>query len=103
MENEAIEELLQAYAVGDVSEVEAERVEAALDDSPRLREELARYERLFVLLVAAAEEEVKVPRDLRARIVWRVAVTAYLNSAAELAGGLLGAYVRALIYYLRLA
>ncbi|CAN5495185.1 MAG: anti-sigma factor family protein [Rubrobacteraceae bacterium] len=103
MENEAIEELLQAYAVGDVSEVEAERVEAALDDSPRLREELARYERLFVLLVAAAEEEVKVPRDLRARIVWRVAVTAYLNSAAELAGGLLGAYGRALIYYLRLA
>ncbi|MDQ3507736.1 MAG: zf-HC2 domain-containing protein [Actinomycetota bacterium] len=103
MENEAIEELLQAYAVGDVSEVEAERVEAALDDSPRLREELARYERLFVLLVAAAEEEVKVPRDLRARIVWRVAVTAYLNSAAELARGLLGAYGRALIYYLRLA
>lgn len=98
-----MDELLQAYAVGDVSDEEAGRVEAALDESPRLREDLARYERLFVLLAAVAEEEVKVPRDLRARIVWRIAITAYLNSAAELAGGLLGAYGRALIYYLRLA
>lgn len=103
MENGAIEELLQAYAIGDVSEDEAERVEAALDDSPRLRDELVRYERLFVLLAVAAEEEVKVPGDLRARVAWRIAMTAYLNSAAQLAEGLLGAYGRALIYYLRLA
>lgn len=94
---------MQAYATGDVSEGEAERVESALGESPRLRDELARYERLFVLLVAAAEEEVKVPRDLRARVVWRIALIAYLNSAAELAEGLLGAYGKALIYYFRLA
>jgi anti-sigma-K factor RskA len=94
---------LQAYAIGDVSDEEAERAEEAIAASPRLRDELARYERLFVLLVAAAEEEVKVPRDLRARVVWRIAMISYLNSAAELAGGLLGAYGRALIYYLRLA
>ncbi|MGH3086191.1 MAG: anti-sigma factor family protein [Rubrobacteraceae bacterium] len=103
MEETNIGHLLQAYVTGDVSEREAERVEAALAESPRLREELARYERLFVLLVAAAEEEVRVPRDLRARVIWRVALIAYLNSAAELAGGLLGAYGKALIYYLRLA
>lgn len=103
MEETNIEELLQAYATGDVSEGEAERVERALSESPRLREELARYERLLVLLAATAQEEVRVPRDLRARVAWRIALTAYLNSAAELAGGLLGAYGQALIYYLRLA
>ncbi len=103
MEETNIEELLQAYATGDVSEDEAERVERALSESPRLREELARYERLFVLLMATAQEEVRAPRDLRARVVWRIALTAYLNSAAKLAGGLLGAYGQALIYYLRLA
>ncbi len=103
MEQRNIEDLLQAYATGDVSDEEAGRVERAIAESPRLRDELARYERLFVLLVAASEEEVRVPRDLRARVIWRVALTAYLNSAAELAGGLLGAYGKALIYYLRLA
>jgi anti-sigma factor RsiW len=103
MEETNIEDLLQAYATGDVSDEEAEQVEEAMAESPRLRDELARYERLFVLLVAAAEEEVRVPRDLRARVVWRIAMISYLNSAAELAGGLLGAYGRALIYYLRLA
>lgn len=103
MEETNIEELLQAYTTGNVSEDEAERVERAISESPRLREELARYERLFVLLAASAQEEVRVPRDLRARVAWRIALAAYLNSAAELAGGLLGTYGRALIYYLRLA
>jgi hypothetical protein len=35
-------------------------VEAALAESPRLQLELSRYERLFVLLSAAAYEEVRV-------------------------------------------
>ncbi len=60
-----IEELLPAYAAGELSEEESERVEAALAESQRLRAELSRYERLFVLLSAAAAEEVRVPADLR--------------------------------------
>lgn len=101
--DETIEDLLQGYATGDLSEREAERVENALAGSPSLREELARYERILVLLTAAAEEEVKVPRDLRTRVAMQVAMSAYLSAAAEFAGGLLGAYGRAFVYYFRLA
>lgn len=103
MEDANIEELVQRHATGELSGREAKQVEDALSESPRLREELARYEQLLVLLAAAAEQEVRVPRDLRAQVAWRVAVTAYLSAAAELAGGLLGAYGRAFIYYLGLA
>lgn len=98
-----MEELVAAYASDELSGEEAVRFEEALLASPRLREELDRYERVFVLLAAAAREEVKVPRGLRARVVWRVAITSYLDSAFALAGGLLGAYGRAFVYYLRLA
>lgn len=99
----SIEELLPAYVAGELSEEESERVEAALAQSPRLQTELSRYERLFVLLSAAAAEEVRVPADMRTRIMFQITISTYLSAAAELLGGVLGAYGRALIYFLRLA
>ena len=99
----SIEELLPAYVAGELSREESERVEAALAESPHLRVELSRYERLFVLLSAAAAEEVRVPADLRARIMLQITLSAYLDAAVELLGGILGAYGRALVYFLRLA
>lgn len=98
-----VEELLPAYVAGELSEEENERVEAALVESPRLRTELTRYERLFVLLSAAATEEIRVPADLRTRITVQITLNAYLDAAADLLGDILGAYGRALIYFLRLA
>jgi len=98
-----VEELLPAYVAGELSEEENERVEAALVESSRLRTELSRCERLFVLLSAAAAEEIRVPADLRARITVQIALNAYLDAAADLLGDILGAYGRALIYFLRLA
>jgi anti-sigma factor RsiW len=98
-----VEELLPAYVAGELSEEENERVEAALVDSPHLRTELSRYERLFVLLSAAAAEEIRVPADLRTRITVQITLNAYLDAAADLLGDILGAYGRALIYFLRLA
>ena len=103
MSFERIEELLPGYVTGELSEEAAERVEVALAGSPRLRIELSRYERLFVLLSAAAAEEVRVPADLRTRVFLRITLTAYLSAAAELLGSLLGAYGRAIRYYLGLA
>jgi len=97
-----IEELLPAFAAGELSEEESERVEAALAESQRLRVELSRYERLFVLLSAAAAEEVRVPADLRTRVIVQLTMSAYLDAAADLLGGILGAYGRAFIYFLRL-
>ena len=99
----SIEELLPSYVAGELSEEESAQVEAALAESPRLRVELSRYERLFVLLSAAASEEVRVPADLRPRISLQITLSAYIGAAAELVGSLLGAYGRALVYYLRLA
>ncbi len=99
----SIEELLPAYVAGELSEEDSERVEAALAESSRLRAELSRYERLFVLLSAAAAEEVRVPSELRTRIILQITLTAYLDAAAELLGGILGAYGRALVYFLKLA
>jgi anti-sigma factor RsiW len=98
-----VEELLPAYVAGELSEEESERVEAALAESPRLREEFSRYERLFVLLSAAAAEEVRVPADLRTRIALQITMNAYLDAAANLLGDILGAYGRALVSFLRLA
>jgi len=98
-----VEELLPAYVAGELSEEESERVEAALVELPRLRDELSRYERLFVLLSAAAAEEVRVPADLRTRITVQITLNAYLDAAANLLGGVLGAYGRALVYFMRLA
>jgi anti-sigma factor RsiW len=99
----SIEELLPAYVAGELSEEESERVAAAVAESPRLQVEVSRYERLFVFLSAAAAEEVRVPADLHTSIIVQITLSAYLNAAAELLGGILGAYGRALIYFLRLA
>lgn len=99
----SIEELLPAYAASELSEEESERVEDALAESPRLRAELSRYERLFVLLSAAAAEEIRVSADLRTRITLQITLNAYLDAAADLLGDILGAYGRALIHFLRLA
>lgn len=98
-----VEELLPAYVAGELSEEENEWVEAALVESPRLQTELSRYERLFVLLSAAATEEIRVPVDLRTRITVQVTLNAYLDAAADLLSDILGAYGRALIHFLRLA
>ncbi len=98
-----VEELLPAYVAGELSEEESERVEAALVESARLRDELSRYERLFLLLSAAAAEEVRVPADLRMRITVQITLNAYLDAAANLLGDILGAYGRALVYFMRLA
>jgi anti-sigma-K factor RskA len=98
-----VDELLPAYVAGELSEEENERVEVALAGSPRLQIELSRYERLFVLLSAAAAEEIRVPADLRTRITVQITLNAYLEAAADLLGNILGAYGRALIYFLRLA
>lgn len=100
---ENIEDLLPDYAAGELSQAEAGRVEAALEGSPQLREELARYERMFVLLAAAAAEEVKTPFGFRSGVMGRIVVESYLAAAANLARSLLGDYGRALIYYLRLS
>lgn len=98
----SIEELLPAYAAGELSAEEVARVEAALAGSRRLREELARYERLFVLLAAAAGEEVDTPSGLQSGVMRRVALVHYIDAAAGLADDLLGAYGRAIVYYLGL-
>jgi len=98
-----IDELLPGYAAGELSEEESERVEAALVESARLRDELQRYERLFVLLSAAATEGVRVPTALRTSIIVQITINAYLDAAAQLLGGLSEAYGRAVVYFLRLA
>jgi anti-sigma-K factor RskA len=98
-----VEELLPAYVAGELSEEENKRMEAALAESPRLKTQLSRYKRLFVLLSAAATEEIRVPADLRTRITVQITLNVYLDAAADLLGDILGAYGRALIYFLRLA
>lgn len=98
-----VEELLPAYAAGELSGEERDLVESALAESPRLREDLLRYEQLFVLLSAAAAEEINAPANLQGRVARQVAMRAYLSAAAQLAEGLLGAYGRAIIYYLKMA
>lgn len=97
-----VEELLPAYVAGELSGPELELVEVALAGSSRLREETRRYERMFVLFSAAAAEEMEVPAGFERRVARRVAVKAYLGAAARMAEGILGAYGRAALYYLKL-
>ena len=96
----SVEELLPAYAADELPSEHRARVEAALAESPRLRDEVTRYERLFVLLAAVAAAEVEVPADLQDRIIRRVAFEAYLSAIARLVEGLLEDYKRAVIDYL---
>jgi anti-sigma factor RsiW len=102
-DEENVEELLPTYAFGELSDEDRTLVEAALAESPRLREELSRYERLFVLLAAAATEEIEAPANLQARIARQVAIRAYIRAAEELLAGLLGAYAKIIVRYLGLA
>lgn len=97
---DALLALLPAYAAGELDAVEQERVTRALAESARLREELARYRRLFVLLVALAEEEVAPAAGFDRRVMRQVAIQWYLGSTARFLEGLAGAYGRAIRYYL---
>ena len=99
----SIEELLPAYVAGELGDVERARVEGALARSPRLQVELVRYRQLFVVLTAVAMEDVETPAGLEGRIVRQIAVQWYFGAAARLIDDLLGAYGRAIVYYLRLA
>lgn len=98
-----IAELLAAYAAGELADEDRARVERALDRSPRLQAELAQYRQLFVLLAATSMEDVTTPAGLEGRIIGRIAVQWYLDASLRLIEDVLGAYGRALIYYLRLA
>ncbi|HVF01216.1 MAG TPA: zf-HC2 domain-containing protein [Rubrobacteraceae bacterium] len=88
----SVEELLPAYAAGELSEMESERVEVALAESQRLRVELSRYERLFVLLSAAAAEEVRVP----GRAAEMRNFVAHHERVSQCGGGSVGRYFRSL-------
>lgn len=94
--------LLPAYAAEELDVVTRERVARALAESASLREELVRYRRLFVLLVALAEEEVAPEKALERQIMRRIAIQWYLGTAARLVEGIAGAYGRAVLYYLGL-
>ena len=99
---ERAEDLLPAYVAGELAERERARVEAALARSPRLRAELARYERLFALLAAARAQAAPPPPDLEGRVARRVAAGWRLRAAVALVEDLLGLYGRALVDYLGL-
>ncbi|SMC02836.1 anti-sigma factor family protein [Rubrobacter radiotolerans] len=89
------------YATGELEGDEALSFERELAASPELRRELERYERLVVLLRAAAEEEIRAPGSLSGRVNRRVAISSYLKAATGLVEGVLGMYGRAVLYYLR--
>ncbi len=97
-----VEELLPAYIAGELSEAGRERVRAALATSPRLREERAHYQQLFLLFVLAQAAELPTPTDLSTRIMRHVTLHYYLNRLTNLAYDLVGAYGRAIAFYLRL-
>ena len=93
-------DLLPAYAADELDAPARERVERALAASPPLREELDRYRRLFVLLAALADEEVAMDASAERQMLRHLAFNWYLGGAARLFEGLVGAYGRALLYYL---
>ncbi len=93
-------ELLPAYVAGELDAAEQGRVTRALADSPRLREELARYQRLFVLLAALAEEDIAPEAATERRIMRQLAIRWYFGGAARFLEGVAGAYGRAVLYYL---
>lgn len=92
--------LLPAYVADDLDAAARERVERALASSPRLRDELVRYQRLMVLLAALAEEEVAMPASAERRMLRQLAIGWYLSGAARFVEGLVGAYGRAVLHYL---
>ena len=93
-------DLLPAYAADELAAAERERVARALAASPRLREELARYRRLFVLLAALADEEVALGATAERRLLRQLAIGWYLGGVVRFVEGVAGAYGRALLHYL---
>lgn len=94
-----IEELLPAFAAGELEDEEREAVLQALTASPRLWDEVSRYQQLHLLLAAAAEVDFLPPSDLSGRIARQVAVRFYLKSATKLISDLVGTYGRAIVFY----
>lgn len=94
-----IEELLPAFAAGELEEQERDAVLQALTESPRLWDEVSRYQQLQLLLAAAATLELPPPANLSARIARQVAVRFYIKSATNLLADLVGSYGRAIVFY----
>ena len=94
----SVEELLPAYVAGELADADRARVEEALARSSHLRAELARYERLFVVLAATARAPVEPPAALEGRLVRQLAVQWYLRTRCALVEALLGAYGRAVVF-----
>ncbi|HEY8598315.1 MAG TPA: zf-HC2 domain-containing protein [Thermomicrobiales bacterium] len=92
--------LLPAYAADELAAVERERVERALAESPQLRDELARYQRLFVLLAALADEDVALGATAERRMLRQLAIGWYLGGVVRFVEGVASAYGRALVHYL---
>jgi anti-sigma-K factor RskA len=76
MDIHEIRDLLPAYALGAIQPEERTQIEAALADSPELREELASYDSVLEAL-ALSVPQIKPPPDLENRIL-RQAVTSRL-------------------------
>lgn len=91
--------LLPAYVADELDAAERERVAHALAASSRLQDELVRYQRLFVLLAALADEDVALGATAERRMLRQLAIGWYLGGAARFVEGLVGAYGRALIHY----
>ncbi len=92
--------LLPAYVADGLDAAERDRVEHALTQSPPLRDELVRYQRLFVLLAALADEELALGATAERQMLRQLAIGWYLGGAARFVEGLVGAYARALLHYL---
>jgi anti-sigma factor RsiW len=98
--HDEVPELLPAYAAGELDTEAQERVTRALAESARLREELARYRRLFVVLAALAEEDVAPDAGFDRRVMRQIAIQWYLGTTVRFLEGIVGAYGRAVRYYL---
>lgn len=93
-------ELLPAYVADELTATDRERVERALESAPHLHDELVRYQRLFVLLAALADEEVALGTTAERRMLRQLAIGWYLGGIVRFAEGLAGAYGRAVLFYL---
>ncbi len=95
-------ELLPGYLAGELTTDEQAHVEAALRDMPEVRAELERYRALQAILGMVALLEQDAPTDLSTRVARQVALQYFVGLASRYLGGLVSAYGRALVYYLRL-